>query len=272
MKTTEVKIYVLYDPRECRVRYIGRTTKKQLKHRLIEHITKARYESVYYPGKKSSHKNNWIKSLLNDNVEPQIKLLTTVTGWQESHIEERCLINKHCVSRKLVNSMDKGIGGFNNIVEEETKVKISSSLKSFYTTNINPRAKAIDVYDLKGVYVASYTSATEFAKLLNVPTRFVTRVASATYGRRQVKGYQVKYQTSELTVSELMRKPKKECINLKRRKHVILENLLTGEKTEHLGVAELLKSLNIPRYLYQNRKKTNSVVTIGHYKFIPGPV
>ena len=263
---------MLYDPRECKVRYIGRTTKKVLKHRLIEHITKARYESIYYSGKKSSHKNNWINSMLRDGVEPLIKRLTTVKGWKESHVEERCLINKYHLSRSLVNSNDKGEGGLNVVVEKQTKEKISNSLKSFYTTNINPRAKAIDVFDLEGNYLESYCSATAFAKKLGIPTRHVTRVASATYGRRQVKGFQIKYSNSNLEVQKLSYKKRSSYVALKKRKSVILENLETGEKSVHLGVGELLQTLGIPRHMYQNRKKKTSVVTIGKYKFTPGPV
>jgi hypothetical protein len=271
MKTTEVKIYVLYDPRDCKVRYIGRTTKKVLKHRLIEHISKARYESVYYPGKKSSHKNNWIKSLLNNNIEPQIKLLTKVNGWKESHVVEKCLINKHCISKNLVNANDKGIGGLNQIVEKETKEKISSSLKQFYKTNLNSCAKAIEVYDLEGNFIESYASATEFAKKLNVNARQVTRIASGGPGRRQIKGFQIKYSDSEKIISKFEYKKKAKYESFKKRKIIILENLETGKKTQHLGISELLKSLSIPRHLYSNRKQKSSVVIIGNYKFIPGP-
>lgn len=267
----EVKIYVLYDPRECKVRYIGRTSKKNLLHRLIEHISKARYEHVYYPGKKSSYKNNWIKSLLTDGVEPCIKLFTTVTGWKESHDVESCLINKYRESRSLTNYTDKGQGVINNYVEFETRTKISTTLKSFYTTNLNPRAKAVDVYDLEGNYIKTCASATTFAKELNVPTRHVTRVASGTYGRRQVKGFQVVYSGSE-PPCQMVYKERSSYIIEKKRKFVILENIETGEKTEHKGVELLLQELGIPRHLYHNRRKKTSIVEIGHYRFIPGPV
>ena len=51
-RVMEIKIYCLYDPISCKIRYIGRTSKKILEHRLIEHISKAKYFERYYPGKR----------------------------------------------------------------------------------------------------------------------------------------------------------------------------------------------------------------------------
>ena len=59
----KVNIYCLYDPEICKIRYIGRTT-KSINVRLIEHISKARYQGIYNPGKPPSHKENWIINTL----------------------------------------------------------------------------------------------------------------------------------------------------------------------------------------------------------------
>ncbi len=89
----KVKIYCLYDPLECKIRYIGRTKKKVLEHRLLEHISKSKYFERYYPGKRKTYKVNWINKLLNEGREPKIKYLTSIEGWSESHKFERNLIN-----------------------------------------------------------------------------------------------------------------------------------------------------------------------------------
>ena len=81
----KVKIYCLYEPDTLKIRYIGRTKKKVLEHRLLEHISKSRYYNRYYPGRKAPYRVNWINSLLNKGLEPKIRLLCEVEGWEESH-------------------------------------------------------------------------------------------------------------------------------------------------------------------------------------------
>ena len=89
-----VTIYCLYDPIDCKIRYIGRT-RKPLEIRLIEHVSKSKYYNTYFPNKKPPYKVNWIKSLLNQGREPKIKKLTEIEGWRESHVFEKKLIGKY---------------------------------------------------------------------------------------------------------------------------------------------------------------------------------
>ena len=77
-----VKIYCLYDPISCKIRYIGRTTKKILENRLIEHISKSKYFNKYFPSKNFPHKVNWINSLLKQGIKPGIKYLISCYFFQ----------------------------------------------------------------------------------------------------------------------------------------------------------------------------------------------
>jgi hypothetical protein len=267
----EVKIYVLYNPRDCKVRYIGRTTKKVLSHRLAEHLSKARYEHLYYPGKKSSYKNTWLKSLFKDGIEPRIKLITTVQGWAESHDVEKHMIAHHKTIRNLTNYTDKGMGVLDNYVSSETRLKISDTLKGFYSTTTNNRAKKVHVYDLTGSYIATYESATAFAEYLNVIPRHVTRVASGNYGRRQLKGYQIVYEGSPPPESLTTIKRASYVIE-KTRKKLFLQHRLTGEITSYFGINELCKEIGVPRHKYYNSMKKASTFDIGIYTLLPGPV
>ena len=190
----KVTIYALCDPICCKIRYIGRTKKVDIRHRLIEHISKSKYHNVYYPNVKASHKVNWINSLLKKGVEPVIKKLCVVEGWLESYEEEKRLISKYASKRDLTNFLDCGPGNYKSRSKEERE-KISNSLKIYYKTNKNSRAKEINVYDLNGNFLSSYKSATDFAKVLGVLPRAVTRVAAGEYGRKTIKGYVVKYIT-----------------------------------------------------------------------------
>lgn len=100
----EIKIYCLYNPNTCEIRYIGRTI-RPLNTRLVQHISKAKNNY------SNSHKENWIRSLLKNGIRPKIKLLTILNcTWNESHIYEKSLIQKHLVSHNLVNGDDRGPG------------------------------------------------------------------------------------------------------------------------------------------------------------------
>lgn len=81
-------IYTLIDPKTNLVRYVGQTTKK-LEQRLSAHINKAKNSS-----NKTTHKNTWIKSLINENLRPIIKLVEVVSDdeWKE---KEKYYIKKY---------------------------------------------------------------------------------------------------------------------------------------------------------------------------------
>lgn len=265
----KVSIYVLYDPRDCKIRYIGRTSKKVVKHRLIEHITKAKYYNIYYPGKKESHKVNWINKLLKEGVEPCIKTIATVVGWTESHNLERSIINKYKDTRNLVNSDDRGEGLKNKVVSDEEKLKISNSLKIYYTTNLNNKAKSIEVYDLDGNYITTYKSATEFANILNIVTRKITRVANGEYGRTQIQGYQLKYVGDTRVITKLVKKERKKTFITKKRKPITVINTITGIITKYIGYSYCCETIGIARCtLHKKIRLEKDNFTIKNYKFI----
>lgn len=187
----EVKIYGLYDPLDCKIRYIGRTSKKALEHRLIEHITKAKYFDRYYPNKKAPHRINWIRKILQEGREPKIKLLCKVEGWKESHQVERKIINKYKDSKNLTNWEDRGEGSKNRIIRDEEKLQISKSLKKFYEKNINPASKPILVYTLEGQFIKEYDSIRKFALEKNFPPSKIVEVLKGKW--KQWKGYRVFY-------------------------------------------------------------------------------
>jgi hypothetical protein len=148
--TPKVKIYVLVDPITLKVRYIGRT-KGTLKKRLAEHVCKAKKNYSL-----CSHVANWIRSLLKMNCKPFIRQIAEVEGWTNSYEFERFLINKY--KDRLVNHDDRGEGGLQRNFTPELKVKISNSLKKFYSTNIIKTCTEVHAYNYDGTYYKSYHS------------------------------------------------------------------------------------------------------------------
>lgn len=132
MKT--VYIYGLWDCRDGRLRYIGKTI--NLKARLRRHLTD-------YDRGKITHCTTWIKGLLNENLEPMMEILEECTedNWQEA---ERAWISE---ARKfglnLVNMVDGGTGGAlkGRVLSQETKNKISDKLKGRVVTWGKPMSR-----------------------------------------------------------------------------------------------------------------------------------
>lgn len=90
------KIYALTDDET--VKYIG-VTSRELSQRLYQHIWEGKH-------KKGTYKINWIKSLLNNNKKPSIKLIEECTKetWQE---REKYWIKYY---NNLTNTLEGGCG------------------------------------------------------------------------------------------------------------------------------------------------------------------
>lgn len=237
-----IKIYCLYDPLECKIRYIGRTSKKVLKHRLIEHITKAKYFESYYKEKRFPHRVNWIKKVLNEGREPKIKLLCEIEGWKESHIFERALINKYKDKFNLTNLEDRGEGGKNRIVSEEDKLKISKSLKEYYKSGKNGKSKTVYVFNLDGKYLKSYLSTRKCSNDLKIPNSKV--IACCNKKISKYKNWIFSYDTQVKTYEKKKREYKPV---LKRRKKYLIQDIELNKSFEFLGTESAASFLNIHR-------------------------
>jgi hypothetical protein len=109
----EIKIYALIDPRDERIRYIGKT-QQPLNKRLSQHISS--------PYKNNPHKFNWLKQLKENELKPLIVLIETC---DENNWVER---EKHYI-QKLENLTNITQGGENgNYFTDDIKMKISQGL------------------------------------------------------------------------------------------------------------------------------------------------
>lgn len=115
--TKKVTIYVLKDPRTNEIRYVGKTVKKDLNKRLIEHCAQ----------QNKTHKYFWIAQLKNENLKPIIEAVEKCTDndWQEREIYWiQYYKDLNC---KLTNSHEGGMGGHNP--SAETRAKMSAAAK-----------------------------------------------------------------------------------------------------------------------------------------------
>ncbi len=115
-------IYGLFDPRDCRLRYIGKSDHPE--SRLKEHIKYAHLDQ------KKTHKDYWILQLLKEGLNPSVEILEEVptSSWKES---ERAWIGEcRRAGLSLTNQTEGGHGieGYHHT--DETKRIISESSKN----------------------------------------------------------------------------------------------------------------------------------------------
>lgn len=150
----EIKIYCLYEPHTCKIRYIGRTI-SSLNTRLTQHICKAKnnYSNCY--------KENWIRKLLKNGIRPKIKLLKVLNcTWEQSHLIEKEIIQRHLLKHKLVNGDDRGPGNLskniNPIIEQQRVEKIKRHFNN--ENNKYNFYNKLYCYDSNGNYIKEYKS------------------------------------------------------------------------------------------------------------------
>src|ERR1035437_8715270 len=111
-KLNKIYIYALLDPISKNIRYIGATTKG--KERYQKHI------SDYYL-KKSTLKNNWIKSLKKRNLLPELLILEYCDKNDLCNLEEFYINYFKFLGFHLLNHLDCGYGIKPKIVSLEEK-------------------------------------------------------------------------------------------------------------------------------------------------------
>jgi len=182
-----VVIYCLICPITLKVRYIGRTT-VSLPMRLSQHVFKAKHN------RDSTHKSNWIRSLLKMNSRPFIRTLCVVNGWNESYEKEKELINKH--KHRLLNHNDRG-GGNNAPKSDAQKQKLSKIMIENYTDKGRAlHEKKVFVYNIHGNYICEYSSCKKAAEDLGIYYKSISKVVCGIY--KQMKGYQFSLEKKDM--------------------------------------------------------------------------
>lgn len=153
METT-YNFYVLKDPRDNQIKYVG-ITSRSLEQRLLEH---SNHEPL-----KRTYKANWIKSLKKEGASPIIELLYAKTcNLEEALQEEQALIKEYLKEGvKLTNS----IGVFTH----------ANTLLNLRKMGKNARKKII-MTTLDNIFVKEYESLQSIEKDLNLSSGFLSSV------------------------------------------------------------------------------------------------
>lgn len=115
-------IYSLSDPSTNEIKYVGKSDNPGV--RLVEHVRKCKCDIT--------HKNNWIKSLLNKNLMPIIEILDVVPIEEWGFWENYWIDTVKAWGFKLTNIANGGCGGNQGIIVNK---KISQALMNRVFSN-----------------------------------------------------------------------------------------------------------------------------------------
>jgi len=190
MQSTEITyIYVLIDPKDGSVRYVGKTSNP--KSRLSGHITECKKE------KYKHRRANWIRSLLIENLKPIIKFIKVCPLNDFEKVEEHYI--SVFKSDKLTNSDETGQGNKNRIKE----VLIRQSQNS---------GRTVYQYDLEGNFIREYRSARNAAKELYLDHSNIVRCCNGS--AKHAGGYIFRYDKSIVDRVENPNATKKKVIEI----------------------------------------------------------
>ena len=153
MESTEVTyIYVLLDPRDNEVRYVGKTSNP--KSRLSSHISECKRETSKH------YRARWIRSLLKDNIKPIIKFIKVCPLNDFEKFETEYI--KIFKSDKLTNSDETGQGNTGRIKEVIDRMS-------------KPKSRIVYQYNLDGNFIKEYRSVREAANYLSLSHSNISR-------------------------------------------------------------------------------------------------
>lgn len=161
-KNVKTYIYTLLDPVTKEVRYIGKTI-QPLKYRLTSHINSSK--------KGNNYRINWIKSILNKNNKPLIRLLDECP-WNQSQKREIFWIDLF---------KEQGFNLVNNTIGGEGCIGVKRS-KEFVQNIIDNLSKKVYQYDLKGNYIRSFKNAKIAGKKIGLKTYRKINAAAKKHG------------------------------------------------------------------------------------------
>lgn len=142
-------VYGLLEPSTHEIRYVGKAI--NLDNRIRKHLQPSKL-------KESTHKNNWLKKLINDNQKPIVVILKKCDNEIELNETEIELIKEYKkLGCKITNSTDGGDGGKLNsdIIDKMKETKRLNKQESFWLNKKLSKQHCKNISDGKKGYVAS---------------------------------------------------------------------------------------------------------------------
>ncbi len=156
-------IYALIDPDTNKIRYIGKSNNP----------TKRLYDHIHSCNLTNTHKNNWIKSLLEEDKKPIVKVLEEVDmdDWQ---FYEKYWINKLKKNNPLTNLDTGGMGLSKHTYNTKELMKLRHKEYPNYN-KCKDKHYLIDKEELYQKYITENLSINECVEYFKIPQTTIFR-------------------------------------------------------------------------------------------------
>lgn len=102
-------VYALVDPRDQRIRYVGKTLRKYPNGRMAEHLREATKTD------RHTHKLCWIRQLVSEGYRPELVVLDTVPEDVLEEKEREWIARLKERGEDLTNTQEGGQGGWDHL-------------------------------------------------------------------------------------------------------------------------------------------------------------
>jgi hypothetical protein len=139
--------YAIVDPRYHRCGYIG-DTDRDVGTRIIEHISHARTNATGGGNSNNDDKQGWVREIISEGLRPFAMILPPPLDWELEHLptvdreeEPWEKAERYWIWRFKLAGMARfnvaagGAGQWGRLQSEETKQKISSSMRSYFSSS-----------------------------------------------------------------------------------------------------------------------------------------
>ncbi len=152
-----VKIYSLHHPVTGELRYIGKTCETNIKERLRTHV-----KSCFI---NKQHSACWIRSIIQDGLYPEIRIVDTVPEneweiWEKYYIAYYKTKGYRLTNLTIGGNVTPALRGRRLSKEHIEKIRIRSRRKHLDTSNYGIKRKIpIIQYSKEGMFIKEYLSA-----------------------------------------------------------------------------------------------------------------
>jgi len=156
-------IYSLFDPRDQILRYVGQT-KQSIKDRLYGHIWEAKNSN------SNSYKNNWVRSLLKEGIEPHIRIIKEIQNWTWLCNNELLILEDWQFKNVIDTTETDYIRFCNERMNVTNYMKVLPTGKRYKRRikNCPIKEKTILQYDLQGNFIKDWESISKAGKELKI--------------------------------------------------------------------------------------------------------
>ena len=223
MNNEEIRyIYVLKDPRDGSVKYVGMT--KNPKKRFYDHCRDRK--------RKNNKKSTWTNSLFNSGLKPTMEIIKEAESSNIHIWEEYFIAHYKKIGCNLLNYDDKGIGILGEVPPEE----IARVRDLARDATKKAHSEKIIQYDLNGIFIKEFNSFRDAERETGINHGNISKCCSGKFKHTGGFIFRKKEDLQELCPIHNPNATKKPIVEVDCHGNIIKEYISMGEASRDTGI------------------------------------